>query len=67
MTQETKLTGWFPAGVKPVRDGWYQTWHPKFGGKFCQWSNKRFVGWHHGALICNYEFQSQVIWQGMAK
>jgi len=41
---EIKLTGWFPAGVNPVREGLYQTWHPKYGGNFYHWSNSLLAG-----------------------
>lgn len=37
-----KETEWFPADIKPVREGVYETISPVFGerGWFCYWSGK---------------------------
>jgi hypothetical protein len=62
---DLKLTPWFPPHIKPVYEGVYQVWHPTYGGNKYRWV--KHLGWHHGALICNHEFQNKAEWRGVSK
>jgi len=66
MSKKQKLTPWFPADVKPVRDGVYKTAH---GYQF--WSGKFWGGWSSTKEIayCNrfmWSSAQQDKWCGLA-
>jgi hypothetical protein len=44
---EQDLTPWFPASVKPVREGVYQRLYDE-GPAFCRWDGRY---WHIGILV----------------
>jgi hypothetical protein len=65
MNLSTQLTNWYPANIKPVRNGWYETLHPKYGQSFVEWRPSPLGGWCRGQIICNGEFQSKAKWRGL--
>lgn len=72
--KEQKLTPWFPASVKPVRDGVYQTrpvrntdgpeyqhWNGVFWGRVCSTSNSAYLDRNYRSIFQNDQ------WRGLAK
>lgn len=61
-----KKTGWFPAHIKPVRVGWYETRNPFDYAKvsdFRWWWDG--VRWTHGPGQAYTTFQNRT-WRGLA-
>ena len=61
-----ELTPWFPADIKPVRDGWYETgFRDNFLKEFYYWGGDfwRYEKSRHGRL-CMFQDRQ---WRGLAR
>lgn len=61
-----KLTEWYPAHIKPMRVGIYETKHWLYGQGFRLWNGEYWKS-PSSSAICNFSFQRCAKWRGVKK
>ena len=55
-------TPWYPATIKPLRQGFYETKHYRYGTKMRHWDGWL---WNDGAIYYNHSVQAYSKWRGL--